>query len=475
MTASELTATPSAGAGSAGTGAAALPPGAATDDATLDRARTDRSGAVGERPLAVVAADSVEHVQEVLRWAHETRTPVIPRGAGSGTAGGVPATAASIVLDLSGLDRIRQIDADNAVADVEPGVITARLDARAREDGLFYAPDPASARFCTIGGNIATNAGGMRCLKYGVTADAVLGLDVVLADGRLMRTGRTTLKGVTGYDLTSLFVGSEGTLGVIVGARLRLRPAPVGQATLAAGFADVERAAEATFAVSRSRLGPSMLELLDARTLATIDRAQGTSLSARGGAMVIAQTDGLDAAAQAEQIGEVFARTAIWSESTQDPGRAEDLLSARRLALPSIEVFEQTLIEDICVPRTALAAAVRRIEQISASTGVTVHTFAHAGDGNLHPILSWPRDAATGSAIAPTAPPAAIPADVADTADRIFELALELGGTLTGEHGIGLLKRGFVARELAPVALDVHAQLKRTFDPRGILNPGKAW
>lgn len=442
----------------------ALPPGALTDPAALAAATSDRSGRPGAEPLAVVRAVDVDHVVEVLRWATSTRTPVVTRGGGSGLAGGAVATQGAVVLDVAGLDRIVSLDPVDEIAVVEPGVITADLDAAAREHGLFYAPDPASAHLSTIGGNIATNAGGMRCVKYGVTRDAVLGLEVVLADGRRLATGRGTLKGVTGYDLTSLLVGSEGTLGVIVGATLRLRPVPVAEATVAASFADVESAAAATSALAAGRLVPSVLELLDARTLATIDAAQGTSLSDRGGALVLARTDGPDAASQASAVTAVLGATATWSEHTEDAARADELLAARRLALPSIERFGRALIEDVCVPRSRLAEAVRGIEAISAETGVTVHTFAHAGDGNLHPIVSW--DPRLGDEV---------PEDVQLAADRIFDLALELGGTLTGEHGVGLLKREHARRELGDTGLDVHRAIKHALDPLGLLNPGKAF
>jgi len=440
-----------------------LPPGAVTDPSQVNADATDRSGAAAGRPLGLVRAVNAEHVQEVVRWAAATRTPIVPRGAGTGLSGAATAGDGALVLDLSGMDRIVSIDADNQVAVVEPGVITADLDAAARRQGLFYAPDPASAALSTIGGNIATNAGGMRCVKYGVTGDSVLGLDVVLADGRLLHTGTSTLKGVTGYDLTSLFVGSEGTLGVVVGARLRLRPAPVAVATAAATFDDVETAAVATAALGRARLTPSVLELLDERTLATIDRAQGTSLAQRGGSLVIAQADGADAVEQIRAIARVLGATATWVEHTDDADRAEELLAARRLALPSIEKFERALIEDICVPRSQLSVAVRRIAEVSARTGVTVHTFAHAGDGNLHPIVSWDR--------ALPAPP--VP--VHGAAEAIFQLALELGGTLTGEHGIGLLKRAYIGEEIGETGLDVHAAVKAALDPHGVLNPGKAF
>ena len=440
-------------------------PGATTDPGLVDAALTDRSGAGATgRPAVLVRATSVEDVRTTLRLAHEHRTPVVPRGGGTGVAGGATASEGCVVLDVSGMDRIVHLDPLDEIAVVEPGVITADLDRAAREHGLIYAPDPASAAISTLGGNIATNAGGMRCVKYGVTREAVLGLDVVLADGRLLHTGRRTLKGVAGLDLTSLFVGSEGSLGVIVGATLRLRPAPTTTLTAAACFADVVTAAEACATLTRERLEPSMLELLDHATLAIIDRAQGSDLAVRGGALLIAQADGPGAHQEIAAITEVLSKEATWVEQAADDAAAERLLSARRLALPSIEAFGRVLIEDICVPRSRLADAFEGVSRIAASTGVAIYSFAHAGDGNLHPLISYD------SALAEP-PPA-----VHDAADAIFGLALELGGTVTGEHGIGLLKREWLAREVGPDVLAVHHDLKAALDPHGILNPGKgAW
>jgi glycolate oxidase len=397
-----------------------------------------------------------------LAIAHHHRVPVVPRGAGSGVAGGALAGTGSIVLDLSGLDRILEIDPVDELAVVEAGVITADLDRAAGTHGLRYAPDPASAAISTIGGNVATNAGGMRCVKYGVTRDAVLGLDVVLADGRLVTTGRRTVKGVAGLDLTSLFVGSEGALGVVVRATVRLRSLPEHTFTAAAAYDDVAAAARACVSLTRARRQPSMLELLDHATLQVVDRAQGTDFARRGRALVVAQADGPGAAEEIAAISELLAKEATWSERGLDEASSERLVLARRLALPSIERFGRALIEDICVPRSRLVDAFRGVEEIAGRTGVDVYTFAHAGDGNLHPIISF--DAALD----------APPPEVREAADAIFALALELGGTVTGEHGIGSLKRDWLAREVGGDALDVQRSIKAALDPHGVLNPGKA-
>jgi glycolate oxidase len=342
-------------------------------------------------------------------------------------------------------------------------VVTADLDRAAQAHGLRYAPDPASAELSTIGGNIATNAGGLRCVKYGVTRDAVLGLDVVLADGTLLATGRRTAKGVAGLDLTSLFVGSEGTLGVVVGATLRLRSLPESTFTAAAAFADVTAAAAACAALTAARLQPSMLELLDEATLRVVDSAQGTQHALLGNALVVAQADGPGAEDEIAAIADVLGKEATWVERAVDDESAARLVAARRLALPSIEAFGHALIEDICVPRSRLADAFAGVAAISARHDVQIYSFAHAGDGNLHPIIGY-ADTAEG------VPPAVVAAG-----DDLFALALELGGTVTGEHGVGVLKRDWLARELGPESLAVHHALKQALDPRGILNPGKGF
>ena len=427
--------------------------------AAVDRSRARAPGL----PELVVRPRHVEDVRVTLHAAHEHHVPVVPRGAGSGVAGGATAGEGTVVLDLTGLDRILEIDPLDEVAVVEAGVVTADLDRAAQAHGLRYAPDPASAELSTIGGNIATNAGGLRCVKYGVTRDAVLGLDVVLADGRLLSTGRRTAKGVAGLDLTSLFVGSEGTLGVVVGATLRLRSLPESTFTAAAAFADVTAAAGACAALTAARLQPSMLELLDEATLRVVDSAQGTDHARLGNALVVAQADGPGAETEIAAIADVLGKEATWVERAVDDESAARLVSARRLALPSIEAFGHALIEDICVPRSRLADAFAGVAEISTRHDVQIYSFAHAGDGNLHPIIGY---AATAGGVPP---------EVVAAGDDLFALALDLGGTVTGEHGVGVLKRGWLARELGPESLAVHHSLKQALDPRGILNPGKGF
>jgi glycolate oxidase len=434
-----------------------------TDRETIAAHATDRSGWRPDGQCRGVAfAESVADVQAVLRAAFSARIPVVTRGAGTGLSGGAGATDGSIVLDLSRLRRIHEISVPDAIAVVEPGVITADLDRAAAHHGLRYAPDPASVEISTIGGNIATNAGGLRCAKYGVTRDSVLGLDVVLADGERIRTGGRTVKGVSGYDLTSLFVGSEGTLGVIVGATLRLRPIPAQTSTIAAYFGSVADACDAVVRIAAAGIVPVMAELLDALTLGAIDAAQGSALTSHGNAFLLVQTDGAAAHEEAAAVERVLAASAISMSRTDDPDEAQELIATRRLALPSLERTGRVLIEDISVPRSQLATAMAAVAKISADTGVAIFTLAHAADGNVHPIVVV--DPALNE----------IPTEAWEAAAQIFALALRLGGTLTGEHGIGALKRRWLGEELGPRNHQLQQQLRQVFDPREILNPGKA-
>ncbi|WP_198517762.1 FAD-binding oxidoreductase [Microbacterium lacus] len=435
------------------------------DPGVLLAASVDRSGwPEAVAPRGVVQPRSVEGVRAVLAWANQTRTAIVPRGAGSGLAGGAVGVADAVVLDLSGLDRIISIDPNEQLARVEAGVITADLDAAAGAHGLMYAPDPGSVGISTIGGNVATNAGGLRGAKYGVTRDHVLALDVVLADGTLIHTGRDTIKGVTGYDLVGLFTGSEGTLGVVVGATLRLLPRPARTATASAFFDNIELAARGITAITRSGARPAVLEIMDGATLAAIDALEGTDLRSRGGALLIAQTDGFGAEEELDVVTAALDGAASRIEIAVDQADADRLLFARRRALPALEAIGRPLIEDIAVPRSRLAEAVRRIGMIAAEEGVRIFVFGHAGDGNLHPIIVTEH--------APAGAPVPSPAQAA--ADRIFALALELGGTITAEHGVGRLKRAWAARELGPEVLSLQRSIRAVLDPRGILNPGSS-
>ncbi|MCC9204338.1 FAD-linked oxidase C-terminal domain-containing protein [Arthrobacter sp. zg-Y769] len=431
-------------------------------EADRQRVSTDRSGFVPESlPDGVVFARTADDVVATLQRASEHRVPVVPRGAGTGLAGASSSRAGELVLDVSGMNRILRIDPQEQLAVVEPGVLNADLNAAAAEYGLFYAPDPASTAICSIGGNIATNAGGMRCAKYGVTRESVLALRVILADGRELRTGRETIKGVSGYDLNALMIGSEGTLGVVVEATLRLRPLPVHTATVAAFFPDVTTAAQAASAVVAARIQPSVMELMDGSTLEAVDMALGTDYRSKGGAFLLVQTDGYGAFLEQDVVMDVL--TTLGScERAVDDEHAAALITARREAIPSLEKLGRVSIGDIGVPRGRLAEVVSGLEEISARTGVRIFTIAHASDGNLHPMIVLdPEDSVT------TGPAKA-------ALGEMFYLAHRLGGTLTGEHGIGLLKRDWLEEELGGVSLEVMNTIRTALDPLGILNPGKA-
>jgi glycolate dehydrogenase FAD-linked subunit len=413
-------------------------------------------------PAAVVLARSVEDVQVLVRVAAEHRVPVVPRGAGSGLAGGANAIDGCVMLSLTRMDRIIEIDAKNLLAVVEPGVITGDLDRAARETGLSYPPDPSSRDMSTIGGNIATNAGGLCCIKYGVTGDFVLGLEVVLADGSIVNVGRRTRKGVAGYDLTKLFVGSEGTLGVVTQATLRLRPAPLPASTLVASFDRLESAGHAISTIV-SGIVPSMLELMDRTTIDAVESWKPLGMDPNAEALLIIQSDAPDQGAELDRIeticNEVGASLVVRSS---DFAEAELLLSARRFAFPALEMKGATLLDDVAVPPAAIPQLLRTIEEIAVRNGVVVGTFGHAGEGNMHPTIVFDESDPVSLASARRA------------FEEIVRTALSLGGTITGEHGIGMLKRSYLADEADDQTIALHHIVKQALDPLGILNPGKA-
>ena len=427
----------------------------------LEPLREDRSGHVSAGPpLALVRALSVADVQATLRIAHDSRTPVVTRGAGTGLAGGAVAGPGEIVLSTLAMDRVLEVDAEELVAVVEPGIVNGELNRLLGEQGLWFAPDPASRAISTVGGNIATNAGGLLCAKYGVTRDAVLGLSVVTADGRLLELGRRTVKGVTGLDVTALMVGSEGSLGVIVGATVRLRRRVAGTiATVSAAFPTVAAAAEAAAAIGASGVQPAVLELIGETAMAGI--AAHLSLEATGGSHLLVQTDGPAAAAEADAVLRIVTAAGGDAALTTDPEEGERLFAVRRAFHPAMAAKGTVLIEDVCVPRRALPAMFDAIAEIEARYGIEVPTVAHAGDGNLHPNFVFAGET--------------VPAAVWAAADELFQAALRLGGTLTGEHGVGLLKRRWLGDELGDDQLELQRGIKAVFDPRGILNPGKVF
>ncbi|AZC13392.1 FAD-linked oxidase C-terminal domain-containing protein [Microbacterium sp. ABRD28] len=433
-------------------------------DAAREAARADKSGhAAAGPPLAVVHARDVSDVQTTLRIASETATPVVTQGARTGLAGGANAGAGEIALSVRGMDRVLEVRGDDLIAVVEPGILNADLNAALAPHGLWWAPDPASRAISTVGGNIATGAGGLLCAKYGVVRDAVLGLDVVLADGRLLSLGHRTVKGVTGLDLTSLFIGSEGTLGVIVGATLKLRRLTAGEVcTIAATFPTVRAAAGGAAAVTAAGIQPAIMELMDAASLAAVHALLDLPHPTPGASQLTIQTDGAAARAEAEQIAAILDAAGGTVALSHDPEEGERLLAIRRSMHPAMESLDTTLIEDVSVPRSALPAMFDKIARIEREYDMTIPTVAHAGDGNLHPNFIYRG-------------PGEVPAEVWAAADELFRAALRLGGTLTGEHGVGVLKRRWLADELGDDQWRLQREIARVFDPQGILNPGKVF
>ena len=438
-----------------------------TDPDVMEAYRRDQADTVAAgRPAAVLLAETTGDVAAALAWAQEHRTTVVPRGAGTGLAGGAAAVDGCLVLSTERMTAIRELSPDDRLAVVEAGVLNADIGRAGAEFGLMYAPDPSSYEISTIGGNIATNAGGLRCVKYGVTRDSVLGLEVVLAGGRVVRTGGRTVKGVAGYDLTSLFIGSEGTLGVITAATLQLRPRPPAEpVTVVGSFGSLRAAGDAVAAVVRAGLTPSLMELMDRATLRSINEWKNIGLDEGTVAMLIAQADGADSAACAAAMSKHFeAAGADYVAQSADPQEAAQLLGIRRMAYGAAERLGSCLVEDVCVPRSKLPDLLARIEEVSARREVRILTVAHAGDGNTHPTFVFDRQ-----------PDGEVPEPVWAAADEVFRAALDLGGTLTGEHGVGVLKRRWLPMELGQDVLDLHDSIKRALDPLGLLNPGKAF
>lgn len=441
-----------------------------TEPADIEPYRSDRSGhrstATG---FAVVVAASVADVQAVCRLASRFGVPLVPRGAGTGYAGGAAALTGSVVLSLERLDRIVEIDRDSEFCVVEAGVITAAISAAAAEFGLRYAPDPASTAISTIGGNIATNAGGLCCVKYGVTRDSVLALDVVLANGDLIRTGHRSIKGVSGYDLTALMIGSEGTLGIVVGATVRLLPIPLGTVhTIAAFFPSTAAAARASLAVVRTNVRPAMLELVDRVHLERIDAWRGTSLLAKGSGVLLVQTDGLAAEAEAARVVDALIAEGADIEVSTDADRSRALLAVRRwTSEESPDRREVTLNDDIAVPRGRIVEMIELIDRIRTRRSVVITVLAHIGDGNLHANIRVP--------VAQLDADGAVPTEAWQAADDLITGAIALGGTITGEHGIGLLKRQWLQAELGEEQYRLQRSIKAALDPQGVLNPGKVF
>jgi glycolate oxidase len=418
------------------------------------------------RPDIVVLPCTTEQVSQVVMLASQARIPVVTRGMGSGMAAASVPFEGGITLAMTRMNHILEIDETNATAHVESGVITADLQAAVEKIGLFYPPDPSSIKHSTIGGNIACNAGGPRCLKYGVTGDYVLGLTIVLADGRVLRTGGKYIKDVVGYDLTALFTGSEGTLGVITEALLRLVAKPKVARTALAEFPSLEDASRTVNSILAAGIVPATLELMDETAITCIEEAMSLGLPLDVEAILLIETDGSDETAV---LREIEAIEAICKENgvrqvkvARDESERSKLWQARRSVSPALaRKAPNKLGEDITVPRRAIPEAIRRIKAIGAKYGLPIVIFGHAGDGNLHPnILFDKRDPAQW-------------AKVEGMVAEEFATALELGGTLSGEHGVGALKRPYMEQAQGPVAIEIQKRIKAALDPVNILNPGK--
>ncbi|GLW63322.1 glycolate oxidase [Actinomadura rubrobrunea] len=446
----------------------ALPAGrvVADPDVLASYAHDQAAWAPYEPPAAVVRPRETAEVAAVVACCAERGAPVVARGAGTGLSGGANAVAGGVVISFEAMDRILRIDADERLAVVQPGVVNDDLRAACAEHGLWYPPDPASSPWSTIGGNVATNAGGVCCVKYGVTRDYVLALEAVVGRGEVVRVGRRTAKGVAGYDLAGLLVGSEGTLGVITEVTVRLRGARAAERTVVGCFDALTDAGRAVAAVTSSGVVPSALELVDRYCLRAVDDWKQMGLSDSGDVLLLARCDAPGAAGdeEAATIEACFASAgAAWSARSTDPEEADALFAARRLVYPALERLGPVLTEDVCVPRMLVPEMLARIERIGAEEEIRIANVAHAGDGNLHPLMIVPPGDEAARARAERA------------FDRIIDEALALGGTVTGEHGVGLLKMRGLADEAGPAVLALHRAVKEAFDPAGIFNPGKVF
>ena len=419
------------------------------------------------RALVVVRPETVEQVAQIHRLASEARVAITPRAMGSSLSGGAMPSPGAIVLSVSRMNRILEIDQANRAAVVQPGVITADLQRAVEARGLFYPPDPSSLRQSAIGGNIAENAGGARSLKYGVTGDYVTALQVVLPDGTAIRTGGKTAKNVTGYDLRALFTGSEGTLGTVTEATLRLLPKPKYARTALASFTSIESAAQCVAAVMASGIVPTAVELLDALTIECVNALDGPVFPAADAVLIFAVDGNYEqgVAADLETIAaaaRAHGAASLFVPSTQE--EADRLWSARRAVSPALARRRPNKLgEDVCVPVARVPEMIARVRAIAAKYELLVPVFGHAGDGNLHPNILCDRSDAEEIA------------RVREAAREIFEAAVALGGTLSGEHGIGVLKKQFMELDLGTDALALMRRIKAAIDPLGIMNPGKVF
>ncbi len=420
------------------------------------------------RPDVAVSPASTDEVAEIVKLAARHGTPIIARGASSGLAGGTIPESGGIILNLARMDRILDIDLQNVCVTAQAGVVTLQLQQAVEQQGLFYPPDPASSRQSTIGGNVATNAGGPRCLKYGVTRDYVIGLTVVLASGDILRLGGKVTKNATGYQLMQLFIGSEGTLGIVTEVTLKLVPLPRARVTAMATFAKLEHASQAVSTIMASGVLPATLELMDGTTINVVEDFLHLGLPRSAEALLLLEQDGGDEAAarsDVERMAEVC-RTlgAVAVTVAATAGERDQLWQARRAVSPALgRLRPNKLGEDIVVPKSAIPDMIRLVGEIAGRYELPIPVFGHAGDGNLHPNILFdlrnPEEVRR----------------VECAARDIFRAAISLGGTLSGEHGIGTLKREFLAEAQGALAVDIARSIKRVLDPNNLLNPGKVF
>jgi len=426
-------------------------------DITASYSRDQAPFASAAAPFAVLLARSASEISIALKYANENSIPVVTRGAGSGLSGGANSTADSLVISLEKMNQIIEIDTANQIARVQAGVINLDLDTAAKEFGLAYLPDPASRDWSSLGGNAATNAGGMCCVKYGVTGAHVRAMQVVLASGEIIELGKATKKSVTTYDLLHLFIGSEGTLGIITELTLNLEIRPGAPSTLIATFPSVSKAAAAAAALLQYR--PSMLEIVDQTTLKAVEAWHPLGFEVAGSVLLMQLDENHSLCEAALETCKQF--DLIDGVYSDDPADAADLIRVRKLAYPALERMGATLLDDVALPITKIAEFVERVEKLSAEVNLTIGIFGHAGDGNMHPTIVHDHGDVAAAERAQKA------------FGQIVEIAQSLGGTASGEHGIGSIKPGFVTKEISKTVIDLQRAVKKVFDPNSILNPGK--
>jgi glycolate oxidase len=436
-----------------------------TSDVDIAPYSFDGTAALRKRPACVIFPQSTEQIAACMRVAHQANIPVVTRGSGTGLSGGSVPVEGCIVLCTVDLNRILELDQQNLTIRCQPGVITQTIDQEAAKVGLFYPPDPGSQKISTIGGNVAENSGGLRGLKYGVTRDYVMGLEVVLVDGEVLWLGNKCVKDVAGYNLRDLFIGSEGTLGVVTEVLLKLLPRPEARRTMLAGFTSAEAAAETVSEIIASRIVPCTLEFLDQQTIRCVENFSNVGLPTDVAALLLMESDGATAVVEVEiqaMLKIAQRRGAIVVQEAKNEAEADRLRLARRSAFSALaRVRPTTILEDVTVPRSELAKMISFISETAKKHNLLVGTFGHMGDGNLHPtFLTDERDADEMHR-------------VEQALEEIVDYTLQLGGTITGEHGVGLAKKAFLQRQMGDASYTLLKKIKQTLDPHGLLNPGK--